>query len=85
MASLKEGSQYEDVALVMALHKLVAVSHEMRLQVRETVIALGHFGKEKEALILQVRILLTSSRPEQNNCSNGNSAAVFPSLLRNVT
>lgn len=62
MASLKEGSQYEDVALVMALHKLVTVSHDMRLQVRETVIALWHFGKDQEASVLQVPILLFNKK-----------------------
>lgn len=55
VASLKEGSQYEDVALVMALHNLVTSSFELRIPVKEVNIALCCFDKDKEAFILQVR------------------------------
>lgn len=54
MASLKEGSQYEDVALVMALHSLLTSSFELRSQVREVNVALSCFRKDKEAFVLQV-------------------------------
>lgn len=54
MASLKEGSQYEDVALVMALHTLVCSSFDLRLLVKEVVIGLSYFCKDKEAYALQV-------------------------------
>lgn len=58
MASLKEGSQYEDVALVMALHTLVTATYDLRLSVKELVIALSYFSKDKEAYILQVKFLI---------------------------
>lgn len=54
MASLKEGSQYEDVALVMALHSLVVSSFDLRQQVHEVNVTLSCFGKDKEAFVLQV-------------------------------
>lgn len=57
MASLKEGSQYEDVALVMALHTLVCSTFDLRLLVKEVVIALSYFCKDKEAYALQVCLL----------------------------
>ncbi|KAM3965504.1 elongator complex protein 1 [Aphomia sociella] len=53
VASLKEGSQYEDVALVMALHNLVTTTFELRLPVKEINTALSCFDKDKEAFILQ--------------------------------
>lgn len=54
MASLKEGSQYEEVALVTHLHGLVTSCFDMRLQVKDVVTALVYFDLEKDALILQV-------------------------------
>ncbi|CAB3244736.1 unnamed protein product [Arctia plantaginis] len=56
VASLKEGSQYEDVALVMALHTLVCSTFDLRLLVKEIVIALTYFYKDKEAYILQTSL-----------------------------
>ncbi|CAH0588039.1 unnamed protein product [Chrysodeixis includens] len=56
VASLKEGSQYEDVALVMALHNLVTATYDLRLQVKEIVIALSYFSKDKEPYILQTSL-----------------------------
>ncbi|KAF9422466.1 hypothetical protein HW555_001864 [Spodoptera exigua] len=56
VASLKEGSQYEDVALVMALHTLVTASYDLRLSVKELVLALSYFSKDKEAYILQTSL-----------------------------
>lgn len=56
VASLKEGSQYEDVALVMTLHNLVTSSFELRLQVKETVIILLSLSKDKEAFTLQTSL-----------------------------
>ncbi|KAG6444956.1 hypothetical protein O3G_MSEX003635 [Manduca sexta] len=53
VASLKEGSQYEDVALIMALHSHVTASFELRLQVKEIVTVLSCLNKDKEAHILQ--------------------------------
>ncbi|XP_075979445.1 elongator complex protein 1 [Anticarsia gemmatalis] len=53
VASLKEGSQYEDVALVMALHTLVVATFDLRLLVKEVIIALSYFSKDKEAFLLQ--------------------------------
>ncbi|XP_047028993.1 putative elongator complex protein 1 [Helicoverpa zea] len=56
VASLKEGSQYEDVALVMTLHTLVTATFDLRLQIKEVVIALSYFSKDKEAYILQTSL-----------------------------
>ncbi|XP_013183864.1 elongator complex protein 1 isoform X2 [Amyelois transitella] len=56
VASLKEGSQYEDVALVMALHSLVTSSYELRSTVKKVNIALSCFDKDKEAFILQTSL-----------------------------
>ncbi|XP_072938370.1 putative elongator complex protein 1 [Epargyreus clarus] len=56
VASLKEGSQYEDTALVMALHSLVTSSNELRLPVKEINIALSSVGKDNEALTLQINL-----------------------------
>ncbi|KAJ8714548.1 hypothetical protein PYW07_002773 [Mythimna separata] len=53
VASLKEGSQYEDVALVMVLHTLVTNTFDLRLSVKELVTVLSYFCKDKEAYILQ--------------------------------
>ncbi|GBP91737.1 A disintegrin and metalloproteinase with thrombospondin motifs 7 [Eumeta japonica] len=53
VASLKEGSQYEDVALVMALHTLVTATFNMRSYVKEVNVALCCFNMDKEALMLQ--------------------------------
>lgn len=54
MASLKEGSQYEDVALVMTLYNLVTSSFNLRLQVKNVNIALKYLNKDQEANKLQV-------------------------------
>uniref|UniRef100_A0A1E1VXL1 Elongator complex protein 1 n=1 Tax=Pectinophora gossypiella TaxID=13191 RepID=A0A1E1VXL1_PECGO len=56
VASLKEGSQYEDVALVMALHTLVTSSFELRAQVRDVNVALSYFGQDKQAFVLQTSL-----------------------------
>ncbi|CAH2982016.1 unnamed protein product [Chilo suppressalis] len=56
VASLKEGSQYEDVALIMALHSLVTSSFDLRLQVKNVNIALGCMNKDTEAFILQTSL-----------------------------
>ncbi|CAK1542238.1 unnamed protein product [Leptosia nina] len=53
VASLKEGSQYEDTALVMALHSLVTATFELRPHVREINLALCSLYKDDEARILQ--------------------------------
>ncbi|XP_063627184.1 putative elongator complex protein 1 [Cydia splendana] len=53
VASLKEGSQYEDVALVMALHNLITSTFELRLQARELNTALSCLNKDHEAFLLQ--------------------------------
>ncbi|XP_038221974.1 putative elongator complex protein 1 [Zerene cesonia] len=53
VASLKEGSQYEDTALVMALHSLVSSTFELRPHVREINLALCCLYKDEEARILQ--------------------------------
>ncbi|XP_034833485.1 putative elongator complex protein 1 [Maniola hyperantus] len=53
VASLKEGSQYEDTALVMALHTLVTSTFELRLPVKEINIVLSCLSKDFEALTLQ--------------------------------
>lgn len=56
VASLKEGSQYEDVALVMALHNLVSTSFDLRTPVKEVNIALCCFKKDEEAFHLQTSL-----------------------------
>ncbi|XP_028167442.1 elongator complex protein 1 [Ostrinia furnacalis] len=56
LASLKEGSQYEDVALIMALHTVVTSTFELRLQVKQLNVALSCLDKDKEALILQMTL-----------------------------
>ncbi|XP_046966489.1 putative elongator complex protein 1 [Vanessa cardui] len=53
VASLKEGSQYEDTALVLALHSLITSTYELRPHVKEVNIALSCFNKDDEASILQ--------------------------------
>ncbi|XP_068622441.1 elongator complex protein 1 [Battus philenor] len=53
VASLKEGSQYEDVALIMALHNLITASFNLRLQVKDVNIALNILNKDKLASQLQ--------------------------------
>ncbi|VVD02399.1 unnamed protein product [Leptidea sinapis] len=53
VASLKEGSQYEDVALVIALHSLVTASFNLRSYVREINVALISMYKDEEARLLQ--------------------------------
>ncbi|XP_045501016.1 putative elongator complex protein 1 [Colias croceus] len=53
VASLKEGSQFEDTALVMALHTLVSSTFELRSHVREINLALCGVYKDEEARILQ--------------------------------
>lgn len=54
MASLKEGSQYEDSALVIALHGLITSTFELRLHVKEVNIALCCLDNDEKALTLQV-------------------------------
>ncbi|KAJ2949398.1 hypothetical protein O0L34_g15312 [Tuta absoluta] len=56
VASIKPGSQYEDVGLVMALHTLVTTSFELRLQVKDLNTILCYFGKEKDASVLQTSL-----------------------------
>ncbi|XP_045484164.1 putative elongator complex protein 1 [Pieris rapae] len=53
VASLKEGSQYEDTALIMALHSLVTATFELRPLVREINLALCSLYKDEEAKMLQ--------------------------------
>ncbi|CAH2087106.1 unnamed protein product [Euphydryas editha] len=53
VASLKEGSQYEDTALVLALHSIVTSTFELRLHVKDINIALSCLSRDDEALILQ--------------------------------
>ncbi|CAH2049362.1 unnamed protein product, partial [Iphiclides podalirius] len=53
VASLKEGSQYEDVALIMTLHNLVTSSFNLRLQVKNINIVLKYLNKDKIANQLQ--------------------------------
>ncbi|XP_014368772.2 elongator complex protein 1 [Papilio machaon] len=53
VASLKEGSQYEDVALIMTLHSLVTSSFNLRLQVKDVNVTLSVFNKDKMASELQ--------------------------------
>ncbi|KAL4704458.1 hypothetical protein ACJJTC_019557 [Scirpophaga incertulas] len=56
LASLKEGSQYEDVALILALNSLIISSFDLRLQVKNVNIALSCINRDKEAFILQVTL-----------------------------
>ncbi|XP_053611863.1 elongator complex protein 1 [Plodia interpunctella] len=56
VASLREGSQYEDVALVIALYSLVMSSFKLRSTVKEVNIALSCFDQEKEAFVLQTSL-----------------------------
>lgn len=56
MASLKEGSQYEDSALVIALHSLITSTFELRLYVKEINMALCCLSEDKKALMLQVKL-----------------------------
>lgn len=53
MASLKEGSLYEDIALVIALHTLIANTFQLRMQVRRINVALLGFRMSNEAALLQ--------------------------------
>lgn len=53
VASCKEGSQYEDVGLVIALHNLVKSAFDLRLHVRELCLALSCFECDKETFVLQ--------------------------------
>ncbi|XP_052742615.1 putative elongator complex protein 1 isoform X2 [Bicyclus anynana] len=56
VASLKEGSQYEDTALVMVLHTLIVSTFELRIQVKEINIVLSCLGKDSDALSLQLSL-----------------------------
>ncbi|XP_039758294.1 putative elongator complex protein 1 [Pararge aegeria] len=56
VASLKEGSQYEDTALIMVLHNLVTSTFELRIQVKEINIVLSCLGKDLEAITLQTSL-----------------------------
>lgn len=60
MASLKEGSQFEDIAIVMHLHLLVTTCFELRLQAKEYITMLVFFEKEQDALYLQVIMIILS-------------------------
>ncbi|CAH0724919.1 unnamed protein product, partial [Brenthis ino] len=56
VASLKEGSQYEDTALVLALHSLVTSAFELRMHVKEINTALCCLNMNDKALILQTNL-----------------------------
>lgn len=56
LASLKEGSQYEDIALIKALHSLVISTFDLRTLVKDIVLTLTCFNKDKEAFLLQTSL-----------------------------
>ncbi|CAG4944114.1 unnamed protein product [Parnassius apollo] len=53
VASLKEGSQYEDVALIMTLHSLITSSSNLRFHIKDINIALNCLNQDNLASQLQ--------------------------------